>query len=666
MLRKGIVENLAGIMLVVISISAVATTLNSIQSQTLDDSSQGLMDSLNQFNGEVDIETEEQFRGLVTWNMLASQQCLYANMIYNRGDVGEPPGDLDIGEDEVEMSLADSSEILTENGANIQNLDQGDFTFFGDASADTDPIRSLVDETTFTGECVGAEAIGITRSPLAAAGLIGNDLLGSGLQELEGYSLEGDFGEVPYNMQETVLIEDEKLFAMRIDNFWWDAFGGNGPDFVRGQRASIFVPHYRPDTESADRPILDYLGESSNLPTTTYGFADYPSQEDIATYWAFRVRMKNIPMIVDVSGDNFESGDKDYSEEDFSDEFQNFLQDASYLMCRNSTGTIKSNAGKDPETSSVERGTNPVPRDVVYPVVESTSDGENCIESGDGTEGIKAGINSGRFAPIGGRVYFGEDQPMTTTGYDEYLEPRYTVNENNGAYMSDRGGEMVIGEYAGQEFTIPYKSVLASTVSENPLGLDWIEPSASNLYTRQFGLETEECPDQDVAYDISDMHRVSEDTQDSKALLFPVNRFESDNLEAEIRLDASVDGEGPGSTDIRLTGYSSAGEELSAFVIDETGSDRRGYTLTDAEGGNSLDSQSSNSEGDVTINYDYDALNSQSIEISDPLLSQGESPQATVDDASYKLRYIEIEASQGADFEVEQFEVQASPEGCNP
>jgi hypothetical protein len=654
MLRKGeVVGGLASIILVVGAVAVVGATFNSIQSQTLEDNSEGLIDSLEQYDSQVDIQNEEQFRGLVTWNMLASQQCLYANMIYNRGDVGQVPGDLEVGEEELAMNLADPAQILTDNGADIQNLEQGQFTFFGDANGDEDPLSTVVDETSFQGECVGTEPIAITQGPAAVLDSMTPDLFENGLQQLRGWSLEGRYGEVGYNMQNTVLIEDEKLFAMSIDQFWWGNLDGrNGPDFVRGGRSSIFIPPANAPEGIAGTIPMKYLGEGTSADDS---LRNYGSLADGGRLWAFRVRMVNLPIIIEEGTYDIETKEKMY-EGIFEEPYKRFVRNAEYILCKGSSGTVKSNAGQDPETDSVERGQDPVPRDVVYPVVRGLSDTKSCIGSDSPDSDTVIANRNGDYAPIGDKIYFSEEQPMTTTGYDSHIEPEYGIDQESGRFISEAEGELIIGEHEEDQVKMPYKSVLATTISE-PLGLEWIDEASNDVYTREFGLDASECPENPhKAYDISGMNRIPETNDGDQTILYPVNRFKSEELRAEITLNPSVES----GSEITVTAYSETGREMKSILRAVEGA--RQYLLKSPEG-ETLERFRSQGSGSIEVMYNYYAGGEQHMEVTHGQISQSESPWERVTNTGGDLKYIEISSSEGS-FVVSDFALDAAPAGC--
>lgn len=707
MLRKGIVDNIAAIMLVVISIATVASTINSIQDHTLDDSSEGLMDSLEQYNPEVTIENEEQFRGLTTWNLLASQQCIYANMIYNE-EVGDIPGDVGIKEENLVMEPTESYEKV--------RSDSGYYTFFSETEGGDNPLQTVIEETAFQGQCMGAEPIAATRGPGAVVDEYTPELFNSGLKGMAGYSVEGRYGEVAYNMNETVIVDNPELFAMRLNEWWWgnDMIGGvASPDFVRGQRAAVFVPPNDPEQIEYDEEYggysggaikehvdFEYLGEwAPGNPSDSKGISDYTwsGSTPVPGYWAFRVRMLNIPIIIDgAKSDIVQPGvtndfDDNY-EEKKAQQFEEFVQSAEYVLCAGSEGNIRSNAGEDPMYGGVVRKDNPVPRDVVYPKVEAFSGANSCIDDVEREESLVLDyFGSGRYTPIGNEMYFGENQELNREGLNKHISPDFRREDGN--FYSKDYGNLTIGKYGGDYIEMPVKSVLTNN---DDLGLEWLETPSPMIYTREFAVDTDECPRSGLKYDISEMFRSdsSYSTADEDGVVFsggskvkyPVQRFNSEDLE----INFSVNPEwGDSQTRIVVTAYSKRGKELSstAYLDSTVGDDR----LEERAGSNykisgPSDDTISSDNGQVgglgpevnrlSFEYSYEKNEVQSLRVDRSYPNfEYENLYGETESGDWKLDYITIEAQDATgsvenedptSFTVENFDVEASPAGCEP
>ena len=296
--------------------AVVLGTIQSITDHSLNPRHDSLIDQLNEFNREVPIGKPDQheeekaemvLRGVTTQNLLAAQHCLYPAIIYS--EAREHPGEgLDALDNDMLDEMEDDDKELLENleaervswdeavAANADAREDHTIFSFGKEypNADENLIRYAVHETSFTGNCMGAEpidlivgdswqeivipnmglmgkttgAVGCFVSNIAcgvavanwAVGQIGATAQDTVLKEFEGHAAQGRFGQISFTMHENVTIQHNELFAMDLG--WWarhrggldfsatldnpgdliDPGADTSPDFTRGGRSAAFIP----------------------------------------------------------------------------------------------------------------------------------------------------------------------------------------------------------------------------------------------------------------------------------------------------------------------------------------------------------------------------------------------------------------------------------------
>lgn len=232
-----------------------------------------------------------------------------------------------------------------------------------------------------------------------------------GIADWEGHSAQGRFGAVNFSMEETILIEDERLMSMHLGEIADSSLiDNNAPDFVRARRAAVFQPEgvvsneelesnahdaaifwsLLPRKSHTKTVILPDLGENpgNECGSKAYSYVRpcglQSANEDMwqEHFNAFRVRMVNVPMIAsnDFSLGEYKQGAAydnagDESRYSIRGQYRYLVHNANYLLCDGMEGFVMSNAGKDIDASGKEYADDPpIFRDVVYPRVEITSD----------------------------------------------------------------------------------------------------------------------------------------------------------------------------------------------------------------------------------------------------------------------------------------------------
>ena len=296
--------------------AVVLGTIQSITDHSLDPRHDSLIDQLNEFNREVPIgkpdqheeeEAEMVLRGVTTQNLLAAQNCLYPAIIYSEAREHDGEG-LEALDPDVAQDLEDDEEDFLENLQAENRLwsdvvpeeanTREEHTVFSFGknypNQDENLIRYAVHETSFAGNCMGAEpidlikgdswtdivipnlglmgtntgAVGCFVSNIACgvavanwmAGQIGATAEDTILKEFEGHAAQGRFGQISFKMHENVTIKHNELFAMDLG--WWARHQGGldfsaslddplglfkpgadtSPDFTRGGRSAAFIP----------------------------------------------------------------------------------------------------------------------------------------------------------------------------------------------------------------------------------------------------------------------------------------------------------------------------------------------------------------------------------------------------------------------------------------
>lgn len=392
--------------------SVILGTIQSITDHSINPRHDSLTNQLQEFNKEVTIEAETaneaetQFRGLVTWNMLAAQQCLYPALFYHEESIVD-----ELDNDDYDEDLEDI--ILTQTSiTNLEDLGGNEFSYWGNE----DIIKNLVEENPeFSGNCMGAD-------PIKIPGL--RDLLPSiswgdtGISDWEGQSAQGKFGQISFKIEQGFVIDEHRLAAMNFEpahNSW--GLGEKSPDFPRGDRAAIFYPGSV--TASTDDLIcsgvtcteensesysvmLPHLGEDIDGTLASFDdgimfyagamnqFAEVPdidgyNNEEYMTMSlnAFRVRMKNVPHLASPtwSKSTFSNGDGWGDDRSFfRGQHRWQVGRTHYAMCEGFEGFIMTNVGTIDETGKKYASEDAIYRDLAFPKIVITNTDEIDID----------------------------------------------------------------------------------------------------------------------------------------------------------------------------------------------------------------------------------------------------------------------------------------------
>jgi len=457
-------ETLIAISIPLIFLGLLIGGISHAEDHSLQPGSDNVAEQIQQYDGEITItgsdsdQAENRFRGLVSWNMLAAQQCLYPVLIVHEQDIDEE----DLPEEFQQDGDISGDDFLIENVGNIGTIDgtenngleSNEFSFY---SNDGNLIRDLIhdEEADFSGHCMGTNPIEIPDSATwsnlipdrstffnvfsgfailfqqyyIAAGFQLLDMAIDELQgdptpltPLEGESLQGNYGQTGFTVEESFEIEQKELFAMNLGPMAAsDPLGGyNSPDFVRGDRASIFFPegvfsqegqasNWRDAAESSDGwfdfdsstvrrvdsiaiadgeiqdsgfwdDVLSFSGDPERA-VGLYPYAEGGTAGMTEEMHAFRVRMVNVPM---VASDSFDMNEfEEENDEAWRDGLRYLVSNVDYKFCEGVEGHVRSNAGRDMEEHRGKEMMNdpPIYRDVVYPKVEITSqDADECVD----------------------------------------------------------------------------------------------------------------------------------------------------------------------------------------------------------------------------------------------------------------------------------------------
>lgn len=418
----------------------ILTSIQSITDHGIDTRQDNLADQLSNFQDTVVIDgetaegayagsdiAEQQFRGLVVWNMLAAQQCWYPTMFYQQDNLDEELQDEDI--EDLVMERVEN-QMDRKGASNIQDLEENQFTYSYRGNPDVDVLRTVIDDTNLQGSCMGVDPVNIPTD--------WRDLMPSmdwgtaGIENWEGHSLQGKFGRTEFEIEESFVIEDHRMMAVNIGSIASsNVVGDDAPDFIRGDRAAVFYPeNVRADKNdlrcssascipgNSERlsVMLHHLGESCGgsyigecdtlegtsqhiLPyaTTMDDHIDspridgYSSEEYMSmSLNAFRVQMNDVPHIGSRSFDiqDFENSpdDEDWGtgRSFFRGQHRWLTGRTHYLMCEGFEGYVRSKAGTMDAEGKEYAGEPAIYRDLVYPEVVITNadevDIDECME----------------------------------------------------------------------------------------------------------------------------------------------------------------------------------------------------------------------------------------------------------------------------------------------
>lgn len=429
----------------------IFTTMQSITDHSLQPRQDDLMGQLSNLDREVVIgqdeegnplskqKTEEQFRGLVAWNMLAAQQCWYPTMLYQQDSITDSENIRDDYAGVMERVDYDESEFgsnyigLVDFIDNGDNFDNNPFTFGYRGNEDANVLETLIDESDFQAGCMGIDPVNMdipTGFGELIGGVGGED---AALADWEGHSLQGVFGQTEFKINESFMIDDHRLMAMDIggattSSMWYITSGAHSPDFPRGDRAAIFYPegvipedsgwsndelrcsklsaswastcYYRNSERITIK--LPHLGEEYNSgdpgrDNYIYPYAytkDGSNQAWRESFNAFRVRMSDVPHVA--TGDLVDNGDlqaqrfaiesvsggsgQDTERSIIRGQHRYIVGRIGYLMCEGFEGYVQSNAGAIDEERKGYASDDPVFRDVVFPEVVVTNADEVDID----------------------------------------------------------------------------------------------------------------------------------------------------------------------------------------------------------------------------------------------------------------------------------------------
>ncbi len=575
---KGIISNV-GVMAVAVMIGAAFIgALTTITDHSLEPRTNNLMEQLQSLDGVVTIgedvedpyEAEKQFRGLVVWNMLAAQQCAYGSMVYQHDEFDPEPassGENELGPEDLQMHLVDVDvdDLDTESGDELDSMldgdDGGQFTYFGwgekDDEEKEDPLKTLVKETSFTGDCMGADPI--VTDPLSfISGMVSLDDLG--LSEWEEHSAQGIYGATGFENEQTFVIEDIGLMAMHLNEKLVDSgiTDENAPDFTRAERAAVFYPEGVLTTEetleyweNSDNPhwvdpeedevettsdtayrvkgpmLLSFgerawkysIGEGrfeldvrdgrgTGLYDYNFGEGGWPESMN-----AFRVRMVNVPTITSDEFDVEEFLDKG----DLIQEHRYLANNLEYLVCEGSEGFVQANAGADINHERKQYSDDdPIFRDVVYPRVEVESGADNCLEDVLSYIGIGTSLKDAD----------GEELPEPSIS-------RFDINDE-GEFEVPEPEIIELGEADGEMQEIPIYTALEQHDTQELLGVEWID---TEFYRPELAVDPVDCLglslDHDE-YDITEMYQGGA----SDEYVYNLERFGEDNT-FEKRFDST-------------------------------------------------------------------------------------------------------------------------------
>lgn len=222
---------------------------------------------------------------------------------------------------------------------------------------DTDNVGEPFEVSNQEGEvpltCVGADSPAeVVKPPL--------DVLSSGPQSEQTDDMEGRFGRINFDVENTLVFEDPRIGSLGLYSEAPEDFG-NFPDFWRNARTSFMLPAGLQSNEcsgrhSVKKQAVFYPGYEpiSGLYELYSG-----NNEDINIYnggkrmiYAFRARMVNVPVVKEsysgpyrdltLCGQGANSDLKKFLRGDPESQDSN---PAKYILCENATGYIQSNAG---------------------------------------------------------------------------------------------------------------------------------------------------------------------------------------------------------------------------------------------------------------------------------------------------------------------------------
>ncbi|PSG98724.1 MAG: hypothetical protein BRC29_01190 [Nanohaloarchaea archaeon SW_7_43_1] len=324
---------------------AIFATLDSIKVNSLDPSVNSLEAALNSMDRSVtfgDIEDEQkgrqEIREAIFYNIIIAQKCNLLKAVYD----------------------ADWERLQTSDKASWGGIapdPDKDVVFFynGDQISEGFEV-SKSEELSIS--CVGAD------SPTEMIRPNAEDLReGAGTSKTN--DMEGKFGRVSFDMNDTVVIEDPKIGSTSLfeGNPWRPS--GNFPDFWRNQRLSMMLPNGLEETND----LCDNVGPEHYKKTQSVFYKEYEAisglyeaftgnNEDINVYegregpssiYAFRVRMQNVPIIKE--GYLGPKQNLNTCQRGTESKLKKFLiggenQDsARYVLCKSASGYIQSNAG---------------------------------------------------------------------------------------------------------------------------------------------------------------------------------------------------------------------------------------------------------------------------------------------------------------------------------
>lgn len=386
-------------------------------------------------------EAEEEFRALVTFNMLAASQCELIELIhYDQNEFEDMvAGEVDdfdasgIPERNYNIdSLAERGEAAEAFYAWFDGFDALERTdFHAECYAldiDFDPTEAAAEAA----EDIPGIGVGVTAARVVSDGASSvASFLGAGSDNPPFHdrdlSMEGNVGSVDFDTESNITIDDPRLLGMRLDG----AESGS-PRLWRGHRAALFMPgrinegefvtahgvgdgaavpntHYhgghQQHSNEDHRTDMDFDGWEDgliNIDRLEGSSATDTSQEpsQIAGNINFRwdggkysleregldrsnrfFWMERVGMknIPIVSAVNF-NVDNQGGEYHSSAVLDYFMANSKYVICEGVSGTIQSNAGDPENTGDTDSDDSPVWRDVVFTTVEADLEITDCIE----------------------------------------------------------------------------------------------------------------------------------------------------------------------------------------------------------------------------------------------------------------------------------------------
>ncbi|MFB6147978.1 MAG: hypothetical protein ABEJ66_03770, partial [Candidatus Nanohaloarchaea archaeon] len=309
-----------------------------------------------------DERARRQMRGLIIFNMLAASDCRLVDGLYRSTHYPE--------------KLA------------VQNLEQARDEGKGHYTAWFKGFEPLLQDTEFTGACVGSSSVVFQATEVAVDKALPGDVLNpwddSTAAKQTGKDMEGRYGRVKFAVNQTFWMGADKSSPL-LGMVMYPGGGRDLPDFWLGIRGSTFLPPGITGLRNQGSPIRDNTADrqdnialletekdSSVIGRGLTYYGPYKSNESL---YAWRVNTGNVPVVVRDPASLSDSMDGEAM-------LEKFLDSSVFVMCRGARGYVQSNAGEMNDGSEAA-GDNPVKEDVVFPFIKLTRpgmEGESCVK----------------------------------------------------------------------------------------------------------------------------------------------------------------------------------------------------------------------------------------------------------------------------------------------